>query len=144
RFRSREGGRIGRELGLLAGRGAGGADGRDHGDGQGAGEDVALVHECPLWMWILHVDGAIGSTPRYRLLLLALGRSARETDAPWRPARTPIRRRRDAAAPAAAPASPAEAGAHAHRLLVAAEGAADGHRGAVADRALVAQRQRAL
>src|SRR5690606_4351990 len=40
--------------------------------------------------------------------------------------------------------SPAKAGAHAHRLLVTAERAADGQRRAVADRTLVSQRQRAL
>src|SRR5690606_569928 len=50
----------------------------------------------------------------------------------------------EAAAPVAACASPAEARAHAHRLLVAAERTAERDRGAVADRALVAHRQRAL
>src|SRR5690606_15968328 len=40
--------------------------------------------------------------------------------------------------------SPAKAGTHAHGLFVTAERAADGQRRAVADRTLVAQRQRAL
>src|SRR5690606_5219259 len=80
----------------------------------------------------------------HRLLLLALERPPRETDAPWRPAETPIPRLRAACAPVAACASPAEAGAHANRLLVAAERTTERDRGAVADRALVAHRQRAF
>src|SRR5690606_18977436 len=77
---------------------------------------------------------------RYRLKLQP---SPRLTDARCAPRGPCCRANGSASALPPAP-SPAEAGADAHRLLVAAECAADGQRGAIADRTLVAQRERAL
>src|SRR5690606_1984767 len=97
--------RGGGELGLLGGVCAGGADRRDQGKGQGAGEDVALLHEYPSLG-----RGSIAHGRRDRVGRPAIAvcsrpyRIPRETDAPWRPAGTPN--------PAAAGAVPAAAPPH--------------------------------
>src|SRR5690606_30020973 len=77
------------------------------------------------------------------LPIFKLQPSPRLTDARCAPRGPCCRANGSASALPPAP-SPAEAGADAHRLLVAAECAADGQRGAIADRTLVAQRERAL